>query len=158
MKIKLILLLILLAVTMYGQEQTLKVSKNATLAEDHDVGDITNLTFLDYDDGDYELQIRKMDGSFIYYDLSTVSDLTFSELYNTPAAPSGLTITPDSISVVIDWEPVAGAVMYNVYRSETDPYSGFTILVYTPSVSFTDNSALIGNKYFYKVTARSNAK
>ena len=146
---------LLITVVLYSTEDIMSVFGSGSSLNDYEVTKISNLTFAGYEN--YELQIKKTDGSFINCDLSVVSDLTFTNLANTPLAPSSVTIAADSASVLIEWGAVAGALMYNVYRSE-DPNTGFSILGYTSSESYTDETALSGNKYFYKITARSNAK
>jgi len=154
-KLPVLLLLLFLTIGLYSTDDIMSVFGSGSSLNDYEVTKISNLTFDGYEN--YELQIKRTDGSFVTYDLSELSDLTFTDLANTPSVPSSVTITSDSASVLIEWGAVAGALMYNVYRSE-DPNTGFSILGYTSSESFTDEAALPGNKYFYKITARSNAK
>ena len=61
-------------------------------------------------------------------------------------------ITAASSSADIDWNDVAGASLYRIYRS-TNPYSGFSEIDTSPTSDYTDNDVLSGNKYFYKITA-----
>lgn len=154
-KLPVLLLLLFLTFGLYSTEDIMSVFGSGSSLNDYEVTKISNMTFAGYEN--YELQIKKTDGSFVNYDLSVVSDLTFTDLANTPLAPPSVTISTDSASILIEWGAVAGALMYNVYRSE-DPNTGFSILGYTSSESFSDDTALPGNKYFYKITARSNAK
>ncbi len=69
------------------------------------------------------------------------------------SAPSNLTvINVTSSQTVLDWDPVSGALIYHIYRSD-DPYSGFTEIGTSLTDSYTDNDILTGNKYFYYITA-----
>jgi fibronectin type 3 domain-containing protein len=73
-----------------------------------------------------------------------------------PAAPTGLTATPGSNQVSLDWTANGEADIagYNVYRAETSggPYSKLNGSLIT-GVSYTDDTALNGVAYYYVVTA-----
>lgn len=72
-----------------------------------------------------------------------------------PAAPLNVVITIVGNDVHLDWDAVAGATSYTVYRSD-DAYAGFTIVA-TPA---TNSAVLTGvaatfDKRFYYVTANN---
>ncbi|HAQ61585.1 TPA: peptidylarginine deiminase [Candidatus Delongbacteria bacterium] len=67
-------------------------------------------------------------------------------------APLNLTVTSSLNSALLDWDPVAGASVYRIYRS-ADPYSGFVFLNTSGTDSYTDTTVSAANKYFYYVTA-----
>jgi DNA/RNA endonuclease G (NUC1)/fibronectin type 3 domain-containing protein len=73
------------------------------------------------------------------------------------AAPSGVAAQVGDSTVVITWNPVAGAATYNVKRSTTigGPYTS----VGSPSTTtFTDNTASNGTTYYYVVAAFSGSE
>ncbi len=96
-----------------------------------------------------------MNGNKTGNDLANVDKLRFSDWYGYIAAPLNLTILADSSSVSLDWDTVATAADYLIFRSETDPYSGFAKIDSTSTVGFIDNDLLPGNKYFYHIVARN---
>jgi len=62
--------------------------------------------------------------------------------------------TDDSTNTTLFWSPVAGTVQYHVYKSTTDPNSGFVLIGSTAATTFTDTNAIIGEtESFYYVTA-----
>jgi len=65
-------------------------------------------------------------------------------------------VSATSSEVNLDWDDVAGATMYHIYRS-TDPYSGFAEIGTSGTNSYQDTGVSAGNKYFYYITA-DNAK
>jgi hypothetical protein len=70
-----------------------------------------------------------------------------------PEAPTNLTISINGSDVVLNWDAVAGATSYNIYRS-TDPYNfGSSVYDTTATNSYTDSGAAADTKYFYYVTA-----
>jgi fibronectin type 3 domain-containing protein len=73
-----------------------------------------------------------------------------------PAVPSGLTATPGHAEVVLSWTAVSGAASYNVKRATTSggPYS---TVHSTAMTSYTDTGLNNGTKYYYVVSAVSNA-
>jgi fibronectin type 3 domain-containing protein len=77
-----------------------------------------------------------------------------------PGAPTGLSATPGSGSVTLNWtvpsntggSPITG---YKIYRSTT---SGAETLLASPTgtaTSYTDNAATSGTVYYYKVSAQN---
>ncbi len=60
-------------------------------------------------------------------------------------------------SVLLIWEKVSGAASYNVYRSEL-PYSGFTLIGSSESLSYEDTDVSGAEKYFYYITAFNSFK
>jgi hypothetical protein len=75
-----------------------------------------------------------------------------------PAAPAGVTGMALDASIVLSWQPVAGATSYAVYRGTsqaaiTTPVSGGGGITTT---SFTDSTAVNGTTYYYVVRAASS--
>lgn len=54
------------------------------------------------------------------------------------------------------WNPVSGAIRYNIYRS-TSKTGTYTFLDSTTATSYTDKTAISGQKYFYQVKAVKKA-
>jgi hypothetical protein len=62
--------------------------------------------------------------------------------------------TDELQDVLLSWTAVPGAQQYRIYKSNTDPSSGFVQIGSTTDITFTDNDALVGeSKSFYYVTA-----
>ena len=70
------------------------------------------------------------------------------------SAPTGVGATLRGKRIQVSWQPVAGAVAYNIYRGTTPggegaaPYAGGLT-----STSFTDGAVKKGTTYYYKVSA-----
>ena len=70
------------------------------------------------------------------------------------SAPTGVTATLRGKRIQISWQPVAGAVTYNIYRGTTPggegaaPYAGGLT-----GTSFTDGAVKKGTTYYYEVSA-----
>jgi hypothetical protein len=62
-------------------------------------------------------------------------------------------VTATSTEANLGWDAVPGATIYYIYRSTTDPYSGFTQIASSPNNSYQDTDVVTGNKYFYYITA-----
>ena len=76
-----------------------------------------------------------------------------------PAVPENLTVTNESSGEVsLEWDPVAGAAGYDVYRSPLTG-GGFVRVDDAPlaSTTFTDTSLQNGRTYFYVATASDAA-
>ncbi|HQO10386.1 MAG TPA: hypothetical protein PLK90_01475 [Clostridiales bacterium] len=72
------------------------------------------------------------------------------------STPSNIIIATATSEVDLDWDDVAAATIYKIYRS-TNPYSGF-VQINTSTVSnYKDSDVFTGNMYFYYITA-DNAK
>ncbi len=72
-----------------------------------------------------------------------------------PSAPLNLVITVVGSDVHLDWDAVAGATGYTVYRSD-DAYSGFTMATTSPTNSAViTGAAATYDKRFYYVTANN---
>jgi hypothetical protein len=71
-----------------------------------------------------------------------------------PAAPTGLQAVAGNNQVSLSWNAVSGAQTYTVKRSSTagGPYDNLSLGTIV-SPSYTDNSALNGNTYYYVVAA-----
>ncbi|XEC93279.1 pectate lyase [Paenibacillus tarimensis] len=79
----------------------------------------------------------------------------------TPAAPldapSGLTARSGDNQVTISWNPVAGAEAYDVKRSTVDGRSYEVIARGVTESQFTDTAVVNGVRYYYVVSASSQA-
>lgn len=59
-----------------------------------------------------------------------------------------------SIDITLTWTLISGAQQYHIYKSITDPGSGYILLGSTTDTTYTDNDAIIGeSKSFYYITA-----
>jgi len=62
--------------------------------------------------------------------------------------------TDDSTNITLSWSSVPGAIQYHIYKSTTDPNSGYIQIGSTTDTNYTDTNAVIGNtKSFYYVTS-----
>jgi len=94
-------------------------------------------------------------GSWGFY--WSVDDILITGTITQLEAPGNITVVSATSSEVnLDWDDVAGATMYHIYRS-TDPYSGFAEIGTSGTNSYQDTGVSAGNKYFYYITA-DNAK
>jgi len=85
-----------------------------------------------------------------------VAEIEFDGFPSTiPAAPAGLTATPGDGQISLAWQPVGGAVAYNVKRSVANggPY---TLIAGTPTTNYLDPSLANGTLYYF-VTSATNA-
>jgi len=86
---------------------------------------------------------------------STIADIGAFYYDQTPQLLliEDLTITIDSVNIILQWSPVPDAESYNIYRS-TEPYfdiNGMIPIATTDKPTYIDLNALIGNSYFYRV-------
>ncbi|MFC8682673.1 hypothetical protein ACFT30_14240, partial [Microbacterium ureisolvens] len=88
--------------------------------------------------------------------------LSFVEIYQLelfgPAAPTGLeaSLSEDEETVSLNWEPVADATGYNIFRSDVSPVdTSGTALNSSPvkDPSFADDEVVAGASYYYVVVA-----
>ena len=70
-----------------------------------------------------------------------------------PAAPTSLTATEGDAQVELNWDTVAGAVNYNVYRSLLSGGGYTRIVTGTTNTVYTDTNVTNGTWYYYAVTA-----
>jgi hypothetical protein len=87
--------------------------------------------------------------------IGSVSDsATLTVTSQTIPAPTGVTATLRGKRIKISWQPVAGAVTYNVYRGtapgaeDTVPFAGDLT-----STSYNDAAITRGTTYYYRVSA-----
>ena len=76
--------------------------------------------------------------------------LTVSDALSAPLNITILSVT--STTVGLSWDPVTGASVYNIYRSNL-PYSGFEFIGSSVTETYTDANISSGNKYFYYITS-----
>ena len=84
-------------------------------------------------------------GSGVWSGYSDAASITIS----TPTeveTPSGVTASTSGNSVEINWEPVAGAEIYVVFRNSE-------VVSWQSNVGYTDTSIEAGNTYYYQVQA-----
>lgn len=107
-------------------------------------------------DGQPDVKIKwNYSGSYDWF--WDVDNVSITGTVTTLSAPQNLITTTVSDSEVnLSWNAVTGATIYNVYRS-TDPYSGFTKIGDSSTLTYKDTTVSSGNKYFYYLTA-DNAK
>ena len=97
-------------------------------------------------------------GTTYYYKISAVngsgesglsapcSTLTF------PGVPSGVSAAGDSsLGIMVTWQPLNGAVSYNVYRSTVDT-GEYSAVGSTAADTFSDTGLVAGATYYYKVS------
>ncbi|HVU18608.1 MAG TPA: malectin domain-containing carbohydrate-binding protein [Candidatus Didemnitutus sp.] len=71
-----------------------------------------------------------------------------------PAAPTGLTASPASTQVTLNWTASSGATSYNVYRgTSANGESSTAIQTGVTGTSFTNTGLTNGTTYYYKVAA-----
>jgi len=75
-----------------------------------------------------------------------------SGIRDLPAPVITRTNTSSTGNCKLSWEAVDGAVKYTIYRS-TSSSSGFKELATTKKLAYTDTSAKVGTKYYYKIKA-----
>ena len=153
-KTKSLLFIILTSALLFAGDILRITNPDGTL-QDFEISNIAKLTFTDYEAGDL-LRVNKSDGTWQIDSLSVVDKLTFSDWYGFIGAPQNLMILADSSSVTLNWDNVDDATDYLIYRSDTDPYSGFAKIDSTTTESYEDNGVLSGNKYFYMIKARNS--
>ncbi len=62
--------------------------------------------------------------------------------------------TDDSTDITLIWSPISGAQQYHIYKSTTDPDSGFALIGSITDTTYTDTDVVIGGtRSFYYVTA-----
>ncbi|WP_144268104.1 PA14 domain-containing protein [Demequina sp. NBRC 110055] len=89
---------------------------------------------------------------------SVAASATVAEVVDpTLDAPANVTATADADSILVEWDAVAGAVGYQVFRGTSSevatdgtPLSGGSAIAET---EFDDTTAVPGTKYFYVVVA-----
>jgi hypothetical protein len=154
MKIKSLLLLVLIAEGLFGGD-ILRINKNDSTWQDFEISNIAKLTFTDYCEND-AFRIHNADSTWQDENISSIDKLRFTDWYGFLSAPQNMTIFTNSSSVFLDWDKVEGADDYLVYRSATDPYSGFAKIDSTYTDDYQDTSVLAGSKYFYLIKARNS--
>ncbi len=110
-------------------------------------------------DGSHTVSVQVADvGHVLYTNPAALDTATFTvSVPTTPPAPSGVAAVDGDAVVDLDWDDVAGATGYNVYRGTTTGVSSATGTLLTPTPAttsdFSDATAVNGTIYFYVVTA-----
>ena len=91
-------------------------------------------------------------GSYGYY--WDIDDISVTGTITSLSSPDNISVvTATSSEVNLSWDAVSGATVYRIYRSTTDPYSGFILHDSTTGTSYQDTDISSGNKYFYYITS-----
>ncbi|HUJ18005.1 MAG TPA: hypothetical protein VL197_08425, partial [Nitrospirota bacterium] len=94
-------------------------------------------------------------------DSGVISALSSTNIFTTPAAPTGVTATPKGGSVIISWNTVTSATSYNIYMATSTgvtatstqlPGYGSILKVTSP---YAVSTGLTGLTYYFVVTAVS---
>ncbi|NOR45206.1 MAG: hypothetical protein GQ534_06415 [Candidatus Delongbacteria bacterium] len=107
-------------------------------------------TILPTNETSWDLTFRVIDNN--NFDAIKVLPFSLVNLSAILTAPQNIVTNIKATSALISWDQVLGSTLYHIYRS-TDPYSGFVEIGTSSTLSFEDTEALVGNKYFYYVTA-----
>ncbi|MDD9266214.1 FIMAH domain-containing protein [Paenibacillus sp. GCM10023248] len=82
-----------------------------------------------------------------------VEIFTFDASQPAPAAPSNLSVTAArSLSVELEWAPVAGALSYSLYRA-SEPDGNYSKIGTVAGAVYADRTVSPSTSYTYKVTA-----
>jgi fibronectin type 3 domain-containing protein len=83
---------------------------------------------------------------------------TFDPPILTPGTPTNVAMTPGTGQVALQWDAVAGATKYNVYRASSPGGEGNTpVAAGLPTPSYTDTGLTNGTTYYYQVAAVNSA-
>lgn len=119
MKMKLLSLLILVFTVLNGQDFYMIVNKNDSLSESYKIEKIDNLTFTDF--VSHDLLIRQTDGTEVYFDLSKIEKLTFSE-----------------VTGIEDYEEILGKIGISLLKNYPNPFNPETMITFkTQNSGFT---------------------
>jgi len=124
-------------------------------SQDFWVSTIEKLTLVDYDVGDV-IRVNNADGTVHNDSINTVDKLRFSDFNAFLTSPKNLLIMSSSSDVILRWDYVNYATEYLIYRSEIDPYTGFSKIDSTTRRDYQDINVISGNKYFYMIKARNS--
>lgn len=92
------------------------------------------------------------DGQLTIGSIGNVGRLNGLHVNAVPVAPAGLTaivVDPAAESVTLEWDAIAGATGYTVYR--TDPWQGRVEVGTTTEPTLTDTGVNVGDTYSYTV-------
>ncbi|HLJ50820.1 MAG TPA: glycoside hydrolase family 44 protein [Bryobacteraceae bacterium] len=106
--------------------------------------------------GTYTVMLGVFDSGWThnYYWNSNGATITVTKGQSAPPAPTGLTATPGTAKVILNWAPSTGATSYNVYRGKTSGGEAATpIATAITTASYTNSGLANGIPYFYKVAA-----
>ena len=125
-------------------------------------GATANCTYTDSvagNPGDVTVASLSADATFLGGQVSAVTsnDVTFTIAALAPSAPLGVVATPSNGQVALDWDDVASADEYHVYRSETAGVLGAEVTTSVLTVSdFVDSGLTNGVTYYYVVTGENS--
>jgi len=71
-------------------------------------------------------------------------------------APSNVTATADSGSIIVNWSAVSGVTGYYIYRNENDSDTAYTKVGTSTTTLYRDNNTSSDTTYYYKIAAYSN--
>ena len=75
-----------------------------------------------------------------------------------PQTPTGLTATPESAEISLNWNAVAGATGYKLYRGTSGRVSDLSLLASPVGTHFSNTSVVAGTTYYYSVSAYNSSR
>lgn len=84
----------------------------------------------------------------------TEKTITYDTRGSIPAKPA-VTVINGANQVVLDWDPMQNATSYSVYRSTVLGDEGTALATYFSPTTYTDNTAVSPNTYYYTVRANN---
>src|SRR3989344_2821286 len=82
---------------------------------------------------------------------SAVVSATVPNTQTTLLAPTGFTATPESAEISLNWNAVAGATGYKLYRGTSGRVSDLSLLASPVRTHFSNTSVVAGTTYYYSV-------
>lgn len=101
------------------------------------------------DAGSFDFQVAGVDGSGAEGAKSSNGNVKIFKL----VPPKGLEGRVVGKNIALHWDPVGGAVLYNVYRS-MESGKGFELADSIQDVRWTDSKTQENKKYYYRITAK----
>jgi fibronectin type 3 domain-containing protein len=75
----------------------------------------------------------------------------------TLTAPTGLSITASSSSVILSWTALTGATSYNILRATSLDGTYTTIATGVTGTTYTDSAVATGTTYYYRISATGSS-
>src|SRR3989344_252487 len=89
---------------------------------------------------------------------SAVVSATVPNTQTTLLAPTGFTATPESAEISLNWNAVAGATGYKLYRGTSGRVSDLSLLASPVGTHFSNTSVVAGTTYYYSVSAYNSSR
>jgi fibronectin type 3 domain-containing protein len=88
------------------------------------------------------------------FNISGNNDFSGVSVTSLPAAPTGVTAIGGNNENTISWQPVTGAVSYNIYRATVSGgETSVALATNLTTTSFSDTGLPLNSTYYYEVTA-----